>query len=168
MRCGINAQCARHFGDGAMAAAALSSAVPSAKAVMQMIASAEAEKATEAMRAHARQEAEKKALIDRLSKPSGLSDDEVMKKAATIIERAAKNGLTEVEVYRFPNSLCTDRGRAINQQEPGWQETLTGIPKEIYEFWDRCLRPLDYRLRAQIVDFSGGVPGDVGIVLKWG
>jgi hypothetical protein len=103
-----------------------------------------------------------------LKKPSGLSDDEVMKKAAAIIERAAKNGLTEVQVYRFPNSLCTDRGRAINQQEPGWEETLTGIPKEIYQFWDRCLRPLDYRLRAEIVDFAGGVPGDVGITLKWG
>ena len=151
-----------------MATQTLEALVPSAKAVMQKIAMVEAEKATEAMRVHARQEAEKKALIDRLSKPSGLSDDEVMKKAATIIDRAAKNGLTEVEVYRFPNSLCTDRGRAINQQEPGWEETLTGIPKEIYQFWDRCLRPLDYRLRAQIVDFSGGVPGDVGIVLKWG
>jgi hypothetical protein len=151
-----------------MATQTLEALVPSAKAVMQKIAMAEAEKATEAMRIHARQEAEKKALIDRLSKPSGLSDDEVMKKAATIIDRAAKNGLTEVEVYRFPNSLCTDRGRAINQQEPGWEETLTGIPKEIYQFWDRCLRPLDYRLRAEIVDFAGGVPGDVGIVLKWG
>jgi hypothetical protein len=151
-----------------MATQTLEALVPSAKAVMQKIAMAEAEKATEAMRAHAKQEAEKTALIDRLKKPSGLSDDEVMKKAAAIIERAAKNGLTEVQVYRFPNSLCTDRGRAINQQEPGWEETLTGIPKEIYQFWDRCLRPLDYRLRAEIVDFAGGVPGDVGITLKWG
>src|SRR5262249_17616209 len=93
---------------------------------------------------------------------------EVMKKAAVIIERAAKNGPTEVQVYRFPNTLCTDRGRAINQQELGWEATLTGIPKEIYQFWDRRLRPLGYKLRVQIVDFSGGVPGDVGISLKWG
>ena len=145
-----------------------SSLVPSAKAVMQKIALAEADKASEEARRRAREEEEKKALIDRLTKPSGLSDEEVMKKAAAIIERAAKNGLTEVEVYRFPNSLCTDRGRAINQQEPGWETTLTGIPKEIYEFWHRCLRPLDYKLRVQIVDFSGGVPGDIGITLKWG
>ena len=136
-----------------------STLVPSAKAVMQKIAMAEAEKASEEMRRRAREETEKKALIDRLSKPSGLSDEEVMKKAAAIIERAAKNGLTEVQVYRFPNTLCTDRGRAINQQEPGWEKTLTGIPKEIYEFWDRCLRPLEYKLRVQIVDYPGGVPG---------
>src|SRR5262245_65672854 len=145
----------------------LSRLVPSAKALMEKIALAEAEKASEEMRRREKEEAEKKALIDRLTKPSGLSDEEVMKKAAAIIERAAKNGLTEVQVYRFPNTLCTDRGRAINQQELGWEATLTGIPKEIYEFWDRRLRPLGYKLRVQIVDFSAGIPGDVGMSLKW-
>ena len=146
----------------------LSTLVPSAKALMEKIALVEAEKASEEMRRREKEEAEKKALIERITKPSGLSDEQVMKKAAVIIERAAKNGLTEVQVYRFPNSLCTDRGRAINQQEPGWETTLTGIPKEIYEFWDRRLRPLGYRLRVQVVDFSGGVPGDIGLSLKWG
>jgi hypothetical protein len=145
-----------------------SNLLPSAKAVMQKIALAESDKASEEAQRRAREEEEKKALIDRLTKPSGLSDEEVMRKAAAIIDRAAKNGLTEVEVYRFPNSLCTDRGRAINQQEPGWEQTLTGIPKEIYEFWHRRLRPLDYKLRVQIVDFSGGVPGDIGMTLRWG
>ena len=145
----------------------LANLVPNAKALMEQIAQSEAEKASAAVRLQAQQEAEKHALIERLSKPSGLSDEEVMKKAAVIIERAAKNGLTEIQVYRFPNTLCTDRGRAINQQEPGWPTTLTGIPKEIYEFWDRRLRPLGYKLRVEIVDFSGGVPGDVGITLKW-
>jgi hypothetical protein len=146
----------------------VSTLVPSAKTLMEKIALAEAEKSSEEMRRQASEEAEKKALIDRLTKPSGLSDEQVMKKAAVIIERAAKNGLTEVQVYRFPNTLCTDRGRAINQQEAGWERTLTGIPKEIYQFWDRRLRPLGYKLRVQIVDFSGGVPGDVGMSLKWG
>src|SRR5262249_28083693 len=126
------------------------------------------EKAAEAMRRQSQAEADKKALIERLTKPSGLSDEEVMKKAATLIQRAATNGRTEVQVYRFPNALCTDRGRAINQQEAGWEQTLTGIPKEIYEFWARCLRPLGYKLRVEIVDFSGGTPGDVGMTLKWG
>jgi hypothetical protein len=150
------------------AADEVSTLVPSAKTLMEKIALAEAEKSSEEMRRQASEEAEKKALIDRLTKPSGLSDEQVMKKAAVIIERAAKNGLTEVQVYRFPNTLCTDRGRAINQQEAGWERTLTGIPKEIYQFWDRRLRPLGYKLRVQIVDFSGGVPGDVGMSLKWG
>src|SRR6476659_10638162 len=124
-----------------MATDDLVSLVPNVKTLMQRIALAEAEKASEEMRRQRNEEAEKKALIDRLTKPSGLSDEEVMVKAAAIIERAANNGLTEVQVYRFPNTLCTDRGRAINQQEPGWESTLTGIPKEIYQFWERQLRP---------------------------
>ena len=53
----------------------LSALVPTAKAMMQKIAAAEADKASEAMRKMKREEEEKKALIDRLSKPSGLSED---------------------------------------------------------------------------------------------
>ena len=151
-----------------MATDNLADLLPSANAIMQQMALAEVEKASEEQRRRQQDEAEKKALIDRLSKPSGLSDEEVMKRAATIIERAARNGLTEVQVYRFPNVLCTDHGRAINQQEAGWEKTLTGVPNEIYQFWDRQLKPRGYKLRVQIVDFSGGVPGDVGMTLKWG
>jgi hypothetical protein len=96
-----------------------------------------------------------------------VSDEERIKRATAIIERAVANGLTEVQVYRFPDSLCTDHGRAINQQEPGWETTLTGLPNELYKFWDRHLRPLGYKLKVQIVDFPEGMPGDGGMTLKW-
>jgi hypothetical protein len=141
--------------------------LPTAQEMMEKLALAEAEKASEAARKHSAVEAEKKALLDKLTEPSGVSEEERMKRATAIIERAVANGLTEVQVYRFPNSLCTDHGRAINQQEPGWETTLTGLPKELYEFWNRQLRPLGYKLRVQIVDFPDGVPGDVGMTLKW-
>lgn len=150
-----------------VASADLSKGLPTAQEVMEKLALAEAEKASVAARKHAAAEAEKKALIDKITKPSGVSDEEALKRVATIIERAVANGLTEVQVYRFPNAICTDHGRAINQQEPGWETTLTGVPKEIYEFWDRQLRPRGYKLRVQIIDFPGGMPGDVGISLKW-
>jgi hypothetical protein len=78
------------------------------------------------------------------------------------------NGLTEVEVFRFPNALCTDGGRAINQQEPGWENTLTGLPKELFEFWKKHMQPRGYKLRMQIVDWPDGKPGDVGVTLSWG
>jgi len=150
-----------------MAADDASNVLPSAKQVMEQLALAEAAKASEAMRQHAKAEEEKKALIDKLTKPSGVSDEQALKRVATIVQRAVKNGRTEVEVFRFPNMMCSDRGRAINQQEPGWETTLTGLPKEMYAFWERCLRPLGYKVRFQVVDFSGGVPGDIGITLKW-
>ena len=77
------------------------------------------------------------------------------------------NRMTEVEVMRFPNQLCTDKGRAIIQQEPGWEQTLTGMPKEIYHVWHKHFRPRGYRLRVQIIDFPGGMPGDVVVTLSW-
>jgi molybdopterin-biosynthesis enzyme MoeA-like protein len=151
------------------AADELSKLLPSAKQVMEQLALTEAEKASEAMRLKAKADAEKRALIDRLTKSSGVSEEERLKRAATIIQRAVKNGLIEVEVTRFPNTLCTDRGRAINNGlEPGWEKTLTGLPKELYEFWERQLKPRGYKIKFQVVDFSGGVPGDIGITLKWG
>ena len=142
--------------------------LPAAKDLMKQIALREAEKASEAARARNAEEAEKQALLERLSKPSGVSDDDRMARAAAIIKRAADNGLTEVFIGRFPNQLCTDRGRAINQQEPGWENTLTGLPKELFEFWQKHLRSRGYRMRFQIVDFPNGMPGDVGATLTWG
>ena len=97
----------------------------------------------------------------------GLSEEEKIKKASTVIQRAVKNGLNEVQVYRFPNFLCTDRGRAINQMETGWENTLTGIPKEIYQLWKDYLQPRGYKIAYQIIDFPGGVPGDIGVTLSW-
>src|SRR5690348_2485440 len=100
--------------------------LPTAADLMKKIATDEAEKAAEYMRKQAAAEAEKRELLDDLAKPSGVSDEERMKRAAAIINRAVNNGLTEVQVGRFPNQICTDRGRAIIQQEPGWENTLTG------------------------------------------
>src|SRR4029450_13118357 len=108
--------------------------LPTAKELLEQIALAEAEKAAESMRKRAEAEAEKKRLLDTFSKPS-LSDEEAIRQGIAIIQRAAKNGQTEVQVFRFPNELCTDHGRAINQTEPGWESTLTGVPKQIYQLW---------------------------------
>jgi hypothetical protein len=142
--------------------------LPTAADCMKKIALAEAEKASAYMRKQAAAEAEKRELLERFEKPSGVSDEERLKRAAAIIKRALDNGLTEVFIGRFPNALFTDRGRAINQMEPGWENTMTGLPKELYQFWERHLKPSGYRLRCQIVDWPGGMPGDVGMTLVWG
>jgi len=141
--------------------------LPDATEALLKVAEAELAKADERKRAVAAAEAEKKALLDQLRKPSGLSEEEKVKKAATVIERAVKNGLREVQIYRFPNALCTDGGRAINQDEPGWENTLTGLPKEIYQLWYDHLRPRGYKIRYYVVDFPGGIPGDIGVNLSW-
>jgi hypothetical protein len=142
--------------------------IPTAKDIQKQAALKEAEMAEKEAKQQAAAEAEKRKFIEQLNKPSGLSEDEKVKLAARVIQRAVKNGLTEVQVYRFPNIMCTDRGRAINQREPGWENTLTGIPKEIFQLWADYLKPRGYRIAYQIIDFPGGMPGDVGITLSWG
>lgn len=141
--------------------------IPRARDIQQQAALKEFQKAEEHAKRFAAAEAEKRALIERLSKPSGLSEDEKVKLASTVIQRAVRNGLSEVQVYRFPNSLCTDSGRAINQMERGWENTLNGIPKEIYQLWSDYLQPRGYRIRYQIIDFPGGMPGDISITISW-
>ena len=138
------------------------------KELQAKIAEAEGAKASAAMKAMHAEEEEKRALLERLSRPSGLSDDEVMEKASIIINRAVENGQMSVQVFRFPHSLCADNGRAINQAEPGWEATLTGIPKEIYDFWKRQLQPRGYHIRYETINYPGGMPGDIGIILSWG
>ncbi|MCC6777142.1 MAG: hypothetical protein IT537_11000 [Hyphomicrobiales bacterium] len=142
--------------------------LPNAKDYMAKLAQAEAEEAAKQAQKLAHEEAEKKALIDHFAKPSGVSDEEGIRRGVKIVESAVRNGKTEVRFYRFPNQLCTDRGRAINQQEPGWEDTLTGVPKEIYQLWYKYFRLRGYKLKVEIIDFPGGMPGDVGMTLKWG
>jgi len=141
--------------------------LPTAKEIQRQAAIADAEKAEQYVQKLAAAEAEKRALIERLSKPTGLPEEEKIKLAATVIQRAVRNGLSEVQVYRFPNSLCTDRGRAINQREPGWEKTLTGMPREIHQLWSDYLKPRGYRILYQVIDFPEGTPGDISIVLSW-
>jgi hypothetical protein len=92
---------------------------------------------------------------------------DVYERVSKVVRAAAERGEREVLVLRFPSSYCTDGGRAINNFEPGWQDTLTGFAKRAHEFAQRELEPQGYKARAQIMDFPGGVPGDVGIFLRW-
>lgn len=140
----------------------------SAKELREKIALAEAAKAEAAMKAHEAAEREKHEMIERLTKPSGLDDEEIIERASAIVTRAVENGLSQVQVLRFPHTLCSDNGRAINQAEEGWETTLTGVPKEIYDFWKRQLQPRGYHIRYEVVDYPNGMPGDIGIFLSWG
>jgi len=145
----------------------LDTLLPSAGDFAKKVALAEAEEAAKESKAQHQAELEKKALLDQLQKPSGVSDDEAIQRAVKMIEGAVRNRRTEVQVHRFPNILTTDNGRAINQMEAGWSETLTGVPKEIYQLWDRHFREKGYKLRAEIIDFPNGMPGDVALTLVW-
>jgi len=85
-----------------------------------------------------------------------------------LVRIAAENGKTEALVYSFPSDLCSDGGRAINSAQPDWPDSLQGKARELYDRYVSIARPKGYRLKAMIINFPGGIPGDVGFYLDWG
>jgi hypothetical protein len=83
------------------------------------------------------------------------------------ISVAAKAGKNQLQVMTFPASYCNDGGRRINSFDPEWPQSLEGFAKKGYEFYEKELRPLGFKIGAEIISFPGGMPGDVGIFLKW-
>ena len=126
----------------------------------------EMEKLKEVLRKQQKAEEEAHA-FHRTFEEQAVNPAEARRIISAMVRRAAENGKREVMALRFPSDWCTDKGRAINNFEPDWPETLTGFAKRAYEFYEQELRPAGYRIRAQILDYPGGVPGDVGIFLSW-
>ncbi len=83
--------------------------LPSAKDYLEKLALAQAEEASRQASKIAEADAEKKALLDHFTKPSGVSDEEGIRRAMTIIERAVSNGKTEVQVIAFRTSCARTR-----------------------------------------------------------
>ena len=101
------------------------------------------------------------------------------------IRRAFDRGETELMLTSFPSSFCTDGGRAINNadappinkpdkeehaqrsREPEWLATLPAGARPIYEYWKTHLQPGGFRFTARIINYPGGVPGDVGLFFSW-
>jgi cyclopropane fatty-acyl-phospholipid synthase-like methyltransferase len=83
------------------------------------------------------------------------------------VRRAAEQGRSEIEIMRFPSQYCTDHGRAINNLEAGWPETLTGFARRVYDTYVQHLQGQGYRIRAQILNYPDGGLGEVGIYIGW-
>jgi CBS domain-containing protein len=82
--------------------------------------------------------------------------------------QGAEHGEKEIILTRFPSGLCSDGGRAINICAPEWPATLLGEPAEIYLRWEHELKPGGFHLAARVLDFPGGMLGDIGLFLLWG
>ncbi len=138
----------------------------SAKELMEYAAQVEAAKASKGLDAMNSAEKARKELLDRLSKPMTITDD-MRAQFVAQVKQAAVAGKSELMVMRFPVELCSDKGRAINNNEAGWPDTLTGVPRQLFELWERNLKSNGYKLTAMIIEWPQGMPGDVGMFLKW-
>jgi len=139
----------------------------SAADLRRRMAEREAAKAAEDARHKQEQEEKQKAVMEEFHKPPERTPEQLMQLVTQLVNRAAERGQSEVQVYRFPNALCSDHGRRINNSEPEWEKTLEGRPKAAYEFWHEHLRPLGFHLRAEVLEYPGGMPGDIGLILTW-
>ena len=83
------------------------------------------------------------------------------------VRRAVEQGASEIEIVRFPAQYCTDHGRAINNFEAGWPETLTGVAKRVHEAYVQHLQGQGYKIRAQILNYPDGGLGEVGMYISW-
>jgi hypothetical protein len=95
-----------------------------------------------------------------------VSEDEIAM-VRRLVANAVKDGKMEAMVYSFPSDLCTDSGRAINNNDPDWPETLQGKAKEFFDRYQQFGKPGGYKLKAMVINFPGGVPGDIGFFLNW-
>ncbi|MBS7703574.1 hypothetical protein [Chelatococcus asaccharovorans] len=128
-------------------------------------------RATQSMESMDRAEQARKELVKQLTERIDLTPErlkQVLQPLRAKLRAAAERGDTELLVMRFPNTLCSDRGRAINNSDPSWPDTLTGRPRQAYELWQSQLKDAGFSLSAMIIEWPGGMPGDVGFFLKWG
>jgi hypothetical protein len=152
---------------GTTQAAGAGAGILSAADIRRRMAEREAAKAAEEVRRMREHEEKQKAVMEEFHKPPDRTPEQLMQTVMQLINHSSESGHTEVQVYRFPNALCSDRGRTINNSEPGWEKTLEGRPKAAYEFWHDHLRPLGFHLKAEVLDYPGGMPGDIGFFLTW-
>ena len=126
----------------------------------------ESAKASQSYGAVERAEKARQEIIDKLMQRVEITPERVQSFLSRV-KAAATRGDTEMMVMRFPSALCADRGRALNNSEPEWPDTLVGQPRQFYEIWKERLEPAGYRLKAMIVDWPNGFPGDVGLFVAW-
>ena len=111
--------------------------------------------------------------------------DAIIQSGLDRIKRSFERGETELMISSFPCSFCTDGGRAISNigapplnkptkaelaargDEPEWLPTLPAGVRLVYDYWKDHLKSGGFKFSARIINYPGGVPGDVGLFFSW-
>jgi uncharacterized membrane protein len=102
---------------------------PPASALRALLIEEQEHKTEEAQQKRHAAEAHRREQIE-LARRSGLAQEDIR----AILQRctdAARAGHEEVVAYRFPSEVCSDGGRAINNDHAGWPASLTGQPRAV-------------------------------------
>ncbi|MXP66056.1 hypothetical protein E0493_22180 [Roseomonas sp. M0104] len=92
---------------------------------------------------------------------------EAIERVAAVVWKAIEAGDKEALLFRFPSDWLPDQGRSITNHESNWHAHLDGFAKRAYDYYERELEPRGFQLRVQILDWPGGMPGDVGFFIQW-
>ena len=64
-------------------------------------------------------------------------------------------------------TLSARMAAAPSTMPTGWPETLRGKAREFYERYEKFGWPQGHHLKAMVINFPGGMPGDIGFFLNW-
>lgn len=92
---------------------------------------------------------------------------EAMDRVAALVRKAVELGEKQALLFRFPSDWLPDQGRAITNHAADWAVHLDGFAARAYAMFVKELEPRGFQLRAEILDWPGGMPGDVGFILLW-
>ena len=137
----------------------------SAQAIWDTIAqkkkAAEDQRLAQEAAAKAERDAIRESFTERVVQP------EAMERIALAVRRAIENGDKRAQVLQFPSEWLPDSGRGITSHDPNWADRLEGFPKRAHDFYLKELAPRGFQLQVEIIDWPGGMPGDVGWFLAW-
>jgi hypothetical protein len=98
------------------------------------------------------------------------------------IRHAFERGDSELMLTSFPSSFCTDQGRAVTNagappitrrdkaedlDEPDWLATMPKGARQVYDYWKTNLKPGGFKFNARVINYPGGMPGDIGLFFSW-
>lgn len=121
----------------------------------------EEEKRASEAAAKAQREALRQEFMEREVQP------EAMQRVASLVQKSIDQGDKQALIFQFPSEWLPDSGRAITSGDARWNEKLDGFAKRAYTYFERELAPRGFQLRAQVLDWPGGMPGDIGFFLTW-
>jgi hypothetical protein len=91
-----------------------------------------------------------------------------MERVMAVVQRAIELGEKEALVLRFPSDFMKDQGRSVTSHSDDWASQLTGFAARGAAWFRQELEPRGFRIRAAILDYDkDGIPGDVGLFLRW-
>jgi hypothetical protein len=92
---------------------------------------------------------------------------EALDRIAALVAKQIDRGEKQALVLQFPSDWLPDQGRAVTNRDPDWHIRLEGFPRRAHDFFEKELAPRGFQLKAEILDWPGGMPGDVGFILTW-